>query len=223
MTTAAGPGDPDVAHLTSADFDHVYEMGEDTFLLMSVLDDHIAALCANAAPRVCVEIGSGSGIVSAHLSNLIRYHSARRPIIFATDVNEKAAEATSKTFAKNAVRGEVIVTDLASALERRLSHRVDVLVFNPPYVPSPASELRRRDLTAAWAGGINGAEVIERFLPAIDKLLSPHGMLFLVLIEANLPDVIFAKLESQGFHCQTLARRHVAGERLRITGITRQQ
>lgn len=27
MTTAAGPGDPDVAHLTSADFDHVYEMG----------------------------------------------------------------------------------------------------------------------------------------------------------------------------------------------------
>lgn len=67
---------------------------------MSVLDDHIAALCANAAPRVCVEIGSGSGIVSAHLSNLIRYHSARRPIIFATDVNEKAAEATSKTFAK---------------------------------------------------------------------------------------------------------------------------
>lgn len=45
-------------------------------------------------------------------------------------------------------------------------------------------------------------QVIERFLPAIDKLLSPHGMLFLVLIEANLPDVIFAKLESQGFHCQ---------------------
>ena len=39
-------------------------------------------------------------------------------------------------------RKQVVITDLVSGLQDRLRGRVDVLVFNPPYVPSPPEEVR---------------------------------------------------------------------------------
>ncbi len=44
---------------------------------------------------------------------------------------------------------------------------VDLLVFNPPYVPSEQEELGRADIAAAWAGGLNGRVVIDRFLSLV--------------------------------------------------------
>jgi methylase of polypeptide subunit release factors len=42
------------------------------------------------------------------------------------------------------IGAQVVVTDLVRGLEARLGGRVDLLVFNPPYVPSPADEARCR-------------------------------------------------------------------------------
>lgn len=45
------------------------------------------------------------------------------------------------------------------AVERRLVGNVDLLLFNPPYVPTPSSEVGGTGIEAAWAGGEDGCEV----------------------------------------------------------------
>ena len=42
-----------------------------------------------------------------------------------------------------------------------------------------------KDLSAAWAGGQNGREVMDRFFPLADQLLSPNGIFYLVIIKEN--------------------------------------
>jgi methylase of polypeptide subunit release factors len=62
---------------------------------------------------------------------------------------------------------EVVRSSLLGGLEDRLRGRVDVLLFNPPYVPTPDEEVRGCGIEAAWAGGEDGRRVIDVFLPKI--------------------------------------------------------
>ena len=40
----------------------------------------------------------------------------------------------------------------------------DIILFNPPYVPTPDDEIQGNDIEVSWAGGTNGRRVIDRFL-----------------------------------------------------------
>jgi release factor glutamine methyltransferase len=77
---------------------------------------------------------------------------------------------------------------------------VDLLVFNPPYVPSEKSELGLTSIEAAWAGGEDGREVIDLLLPKVRDILSPKGVFYLVLIEQNKPQEIIQILKSYGLY-----------------------
>ncbi|KAF4025919.1 hypothetical protein G4228_018070 [Cervus hanglu yarkandensis] len=104
-----------------------------------------------------------------------------------TDVNPEAAACTLETARCNQVHIQPIITDLVKGLLPRLKEKVDLLVFNPPYVVTPPEEVGSRGIQAAWAGGRSGREVIDRFLPLAPDLLSPRGLFYLVTIKENNP------------------------------------
>ncbi|KAM3718235.1 eRF1 methyltransferase catalytic subunit [Dirofilaria immitis] len=118
-------------HITDDQKDNVYEPAEDTFLLLDALEKDKKSL-EELKPNVIVEIGSGSGIVSVFCQHLLHV-----PVLnFATDMNFKALQCTQTTAELNNVSVEAVQCDLLSALRYQLSGMVDVLLFNPPYVPT---------------------------------------------------------------------------------------
>lgn len=70
---------------------------------------------------------------------------------------------------------EIVQTRFTDGLDQSLQNAVDVLICNPPYVPTPDDEVdygiigisNGGGIAAAWAGGENGRKVIDLFLPKI--------------------------------------------------------
>lgn len=56
---------------------------------------------------------------------------------------------------------------------------------------TPSEEVGSHSIEAAWAGGIDGREVIDEFLPHVKLLLSPCGIFYMVVVDENKPlDII---------------------------------
>lgn len=112
-----------------------------------------------------------------------------RANLIATDLNPAAAECTLKTLRSHNVaeRVDVLIMDLCEALSPRLQGTVDLIVCNPPYVPTPDEEVGRGGIAAAWAGGARGRQITDRIISLAPQMLSPHGELVLVALADNDP------------------------------------
>jgi len=100
---------------------------------------------------------------------------------------------------------------------------VDILIFNPPYVPTSEEELqlalKKKDICASWAGGHQGRQVLDRFLLQVKDLLnhdSLAGVFYLVTISHNQPQEICEFLLSQKLQYQVVGRRKAGTEELQI-------
>ncbi|RKP00186.1 hypothetical protein CXG81DRAFT_13520 [Caulochytrium protostelioides] len=226
----------------------VYDPAEDTFLLLDALEGDADALRtrhapspspaaaetptplkASTAPLVTtpfiVEIGPGSGCVLAFLAALVGCNA----VYWGVDMNPKACAATRAVAAANRVRhSDVVMGDLTAAMAARLCGQVDVLVFNPPYVPTDDEELAAAapagaadsgpvGIAAAWAGGVAGRVVIDRLMPQVKALLSPRGAFYLVVVRENRPDEL-ARLarEQWGLRPRMLMERKAGYEGLGV-------
>ena len=136
---------PDLAHLTADDYERVYEPSDDTYLLVDALAGEFAG--DHHRPTLCLEVGSGSGCVITSLARTLSgaarigveatQSSAASAGFLATDINPAATAATLATARANRVAVEVMQMDLLEALRPGL---IDVIIFNPPYVPTSAEE-----------------------------------------------------------------------------------
>jgi len=102
-----------------------------------------------------------------------------------------------------------------------LRSKVDLLLFNPPYVPTPSEEVCEGGIAAAWAGGERGREVLDRFLTEIPLYLSERGVFYLVTVIENDPKEIADILSKKGLACSKVAERHAANEKLATYRFTR--
>ncbi|KAJ2989614.1 HemK methyltransferase member 2, partial [Globomyces sp. JEL0801] len=86
----------------------------------------------------------------------------------AVDINPQACDISFRTGSQNNVSVDLVNTNFTDGLNKRLHGTIDVLCFNPPYVVTPTEEIGSKSIEASWAGGIDGREVIDRFLPLVD-------------------------------------------------------
>jgi len=146
----------------------VYEPSEDSFLLADVAMSEI-----KGTERV-LEVGCGSGIVSA----VIKANTGAK--VIGIDINPYAARCTKENGIE-AIRG-----DLLSCIKGRF----DMILFNPPYLPTGEKERTQDWLNAALDGGDDGKRTIYRFLEDAGNCLAWGGkILMLVSSLTGIEDV----------------------------------
>lgn len=207
--------DPDVSHTT--DMEEVYAPASDSFLLMAAMDEGIKKWVEEMGRKdvLFAEIGPGSGIITAHASRLLRFHCIPHHGI-AVDLNLAAVEASRQTMAVNHAAVDVVASNMI-----RARPVFDLVLFNPPYVPSPAMECNRCDIRAAWAGGVDGREVTDALIALLPTFIAPRCTVIMVLIAKNKPNEVAALMKEHGFTSAILKQRKVPGEKLYIYKFSR--
>lgn len=202
---------PDVA----AD-DRVYEPAEDSFLLLDCFEENLVLLRKRAAgrPPVVCEIGAGSGVVTAFL----RLHVFPDGLFMATDVNPAACATIASTMEKNGVLDvDALQMSLTGGVRKNC---IDVLVFNPPYVPGEAvPEIPQNDadwLDLALVGGADGMVVTWQVLDRLHEILAPGGVAYILFCARNKPDEVKSTMQQRGWRVETVILRKAGWEVLSV-------
>ena len=180
------------------DSDLVYEPAEDSFLLAD------AALKEAKPGMHILEIGTGSGFISAFLLAKVKGVT-----VVATEINPHAALCAKR----NGV--QVIRTDLFKGIKPEIPEtRFDLILFNPPYLPTCKEEKVQGWLNYAFDGGISGRETLNRFLAEVGTYLRPEGKILILISSLTGLEAVSGKMKSLGFKVEISGRKKISFEEL---------
>lgn len=205
---------PDTSHVS---FNNIYEPAEDSFLLLDTLSSpsETAWLISRFAHHTpfAVEVGTGSGVVIAFFTAHAEHIFGKPILSLGIDVNLNACRATKQT-AETAINDHESQSEYLGSLNVDLCTSlrpgiVDVLVFNPPYVPSeqlpslPSTDRNYRDefeadshlLSLSYDGGVDGMETTNRLLAQIPLVLSTNGVAYVLLCAQNRPEEVKSRIK----------------------------
>jgi release factor glutamine methyltransferase len=177
--------------------DQVYPVEADTRLLLE------AALAEVRPGDRVLEVGTGGGTIAAGL--------AATAGVVATDINPHAAASARR------LGVEVVRTDLLAGIHGRF----DLILFNPPYLPTAPEERIPDWMERALDGGPTGREVIARFLRDAGRVLAPDGRILLLVSSLSGSQEVQELIEGEGFASEKVRRMVYEGEELRVLRITR--
>ncbi len=167
----------------------IYPPSDDSFLML----DAISTI--SVEQKEVLDIGTGSGILGLCCA-------MRSAIVTAADTDERALQHIQTAARKLGIS----LTALASDVFSNITGQFDVIIFNPPYLPSTIYE----DTTVD--GGREGATLAREFLENLGKHLKPDGVALLLLSSQNDPASMVA--EHPEFDFSVTARRALFFEEL---------
>ena len=169
-----------------------YLPAEDTYLLRDAL--------ATFRGDSCLEIGFGSGAVLASVAGRFR-------LAVGTDViGQKEAKLAIDP------RVELVLADRATPFRDGV---FDLVFFNPPYLPSTATEDEAVD------GGPTGVEVPVLFLTEGLRVLREGGTIVALLSTEGDPESFLAHCGNLGLAVESVAEKRLFYETLSVLTIRR--
>ncbi len=146
--------------------------------------------------RSVLDIGTGSGCIAVTIA-------ARLPLaaVTATDISESALEVARRNLKKHAVNLEILQGSLFEPVGQR---RFDLIVSNPPYIPTAdiselEPEVRDFDPFGALDGGADGLDIYRKLVPGALSHLNSGGWLLVEVGSGQSFDVIKLFNETGGY------------------------
>ena len=156
----------------------VYEPAEDSALLANAVLDEIRS------DSVVLDVGTGSGYIG---KQIVETTGAS---VIGIDVNPYACKQAADTGLP------VVRSDLTTGIQ---PNAADVIVCNPPYLPTEADPAADDWLERAIAGGTTGRYIVNRLFADVDRVLAPTGSLFLLMSSLQDIDAVVERASNAGF------------------------
>lgn len=151
-----------------------------------------------------IEIGCGRGTISLEIAKKARS-------IIATDINPSAVR-LAKSCGLDVIRADIF---------GGLKGKFDLVIFNPPYLPTEEEERTRGWINYALDGGKNGRETINRFIENLKDHLSQNGRCLLLVSSITGLKAVKEKAEVEGFVAIEVANGRCFFEELYVIKLER--
>ncbi|MEM3403556.1 MAG: methyltransferase domain-containing protein [Nitrososphaeria archaeon] len=167
----------------------MYVPAEDTFLLIRGLE--YTSMLGNT-----LEIGIGSGKVAEKLSDHVKNY-----------VGVDIELSTLKNIKEHLPNIDLVCGDSAKCF---VKDYFDTIIFNPPYLPSEDFI----DITID--GGINGNEILLKFLKDSFNIIKPSGTIFFIASSLSNLQEVQSFIRENGFSCIEILNKNFLYETISL-------
>jgi release factor glutamine methyltransferase len=169
----------------------VFQPRSDARLLAAAMRERGLAVGARV-----LEVFAGSGAIAIAAAR----EGAREVTV--VDVSRRALVTSWVNARRNGVRVRVRRGDLFAPVA---GERFDLILANPPYVPSTDGALPTAGAARAWEGGGDGRALLDRLCAAAPEQLAPGGTLLLVQSSICGERATLDRLAATGLHAERVA------------------
>ncbi|MCJ7697032.1 MAG: methyltransferase, partial [Thermoplasmata archaeon] len=185
----------------------VYDPAEESLLLLETL--HVDS------NDTVLELGTGCGLIALDCA-----HKGSHTVC--TDINPFAVQLTLRNIERNQLllKGykEIRQGNLFSVLHEK--ELFDVIIFNPPYLPTKKQEKIGGWFDIATDGGRDGLSVTKRFIQGLKKHLLNNGRAYFIFSSLSNRLTLEHYLKNERFSSWIVARRMFDGEELDVYCVT---
>ncbi len=170
----------------------VYEPAEDTYLLLKAARKEVRPT------DTVLEVGTGCGLIAKILSKRAR-------CVLATDINPHAV-VNARLNGVNAIEADLFGD---------LDYKFDLVVFNPPYLPTE-SDVSDDWYAKALDGGATGREAVLAFISRVRNHLTPHGRALVLVSSHTGYNAVVESMRSTFKIVKTVAKQKCFFETLHV-------
>lgn len=202
--------------LIECDFDTVYYPSDDSYLLIDYFKRKIDNNYFDGIPleeiEYILDMGTGTGIIAIFFQLINSYNPKFNPRIFASDILEEAIKCAKSNEKRNKIDDKIIYlqSDLFKSFPKTIKSKFNIIVFNPPYLPS-SPNLQKKSIDHSWEGGLRGIEITLDFIRTVGEYLNldkPHCVYFISSSRSKL-DELQKEIKNVGFTIKKLEKVHI--------------
>ncbi|MFW9947951.1 MAG: HemK2/MTQ2 family protein methyltransferase [Candidatus Odinarchaeota archaeon] len=202
-------------------FKSVYSPSDDSYLIIdyfkeNISSSHFDGLEFNYINNI-LDMGTGSGIIAIFFQLIKKIYSKFNPKIYASDILEEAIVCSKLNEKINHFEDDITFfrSDLFNSFPKNLKHIFNIIVFNPPYLPSIEKEDINKKVPKNfnWDGGVKGIEVLERFIKQVIEFIdiTKKSGAYIYFISSSRADIkeLDDLIRDIGFKRRIVKRKHI--------------
>jgi len=183
---------------------NVYAPDDDSYILIEAVDNIDNTF--NTALDMCCGTGI-IGIYAANKSNKLTF----------CDILPDAVECAKMNCNIFGINADFIVSDLFENVKEKF----DLIMFNPPYLPTNKNTRIKGKLNVALDGGANGRQIIDRFIHEFEAHLTVNGKVLMVSSSLSNTDKTVQTLINKGYIVKRVAEKSLFFEKLTVLLVAR--